>query len=348
MYNGSSDRHREIKTQNLGCHGVNPNMKFAALIFSLAPVAFVTSSQIPAKIVSYFKTSLLCDDFEVIDELVKEYPSLVSVTSFLDACRHKRENVVDVLCNNLKANPACSIGSLFLTLVKEREDPLIYFSLLRIAGHWRNREQDGRFPLITAAEIGGIRLVSDLLHIPWISDCINLQDDEGNTALHYAAKSQTVQLLLDSGSDWTIKNLNQETCLHTTASFMEPYSSYVEKHKSENWPSSLEFMSHYSELKRFFMVLKAFVLRGLDPYDMTEHHVNIFDMVLPEFHAGLIEALEMRVQVDSEIATIEAELELGPNSSFLAWLPSPDLSGLIISYIKDPLEDLIAFNLRSL
>ena len=69
---------------------------------------------------------------------------------------------------------------------------------------------------------------------------------------------------------------------------------------------------------------------------------------LTEFHAELIEALETRMQVDKEIAAIDAELELGPNSSFLAWLPSPDLSGLLISYIQHPLEDLIAFNLRPL
>lgn len=150
---------------------------------------------------SNFKTALLVDDFEAINELVKEYPALISVTSFLEACRHKRENVVDILCNNLTTNPASSIGSLFLILGKQREDPLIYSTLLRIAGQWRNREQDGRFPLITAAEMGGIWLVSDLLQISWILECINLQDDEGNTALHYSAKSQTVKLLLDSGSD---------------------------------------------------------------------------------------------------------------------------------------------------
>jgi hypothetical protein len=59
---------------------------------------------------------------------------------------------------------------------------------------------------------------------------INMQDGQGNTALHHACRRRNrplVQFLFNQNADWTIENNDYRTPLYETGSFYEDMREYI-------------------------------------------------------------------------------------------------------------------------
>lgn len=119
----------------------------------------------------------------------------------------------------VKLNSLVCDGDTLLSFAIKKRFPLIVSILLEKGAHpdliSSTEDFPGQTPLMLAAHIGDIRIINSLLDA---RASINLQDRQGDTALHKAIKNAydgAVRVLVAAGADLQLKNERQETPLDT-------------------------------------------------------------------------------------------------------------------------------------
>lgn len=113
------------------------------------------------------------------------------------------------------------LGKTLLHIAAELEIPEIVDKLIELGLNPCAETPKGQNPLHIAAEKGNIKVMKSF--IKFFKDNklgLNITDNEGNTALHYAAKAgkhESASLLIEEGADYGICNIKHMIPLHIAA-----------------------------------------------------------------------------------------------------------------------------------
>ncbi|PAA75698.1 hypothetical protein BOX15_Mlig025935g2 [Macrostomum lignano] len=142
------------------------------------------------------------------------------------ACRRNHEEVVQILLGH-KANPQLKEldGTSVLHLPSRRNNLQLCQILTNDTALISCRDKHGVTPLMVAASESGEELLSHFVSVCKLSDknivqMLNIKDAEGNSAMHYAARSDKpsmIQGLKNCGADINIRNLENSTPLHAAS-----------------------------------------------------------------------------------------------------------------------------------
>ncbi|KYO29127.1 ankyrin repeat domain-containing protein 55 [Alligator mississippiensis] len=162
-------------------------------------------------------------DINTLTAVIREDPSILECcdsegcTPLMHAISGRQVDTVKLLLKmgaNINTQDACGRTSLSLATYLGWLECCI--SLLRNGAKQNIPDKNGRLPLHAATADLDVRLLTVLLQQSNLSE-INHQDNEGMTALHWAAfhnRPQHVQILLQKGADLTLVDKDFKTALH--------------------------------------------------------------------------------------------------------------------------------------
>ncbi|XP_019387633.1 PREDICTED: ankyrin repeat domain-containing protein 55 [Crocodylus porosus] len=162
-------------------------------------------------------------DINTLTAVIREDPSILECcdsegcTPLMHAISGRQVDTVKLLLKmgaNINTQDACGRTSLSLATYLGWLECCV--SLLRNGAKQNIPDKNGRLPLHAATADLDVRLLTVLLQQSNLSE-INHQDNEGMTALHWAAfhnRPQHVQILLQKGADLTLVDKDFKTALH--------------------------------------------------------------------------------------------------------------------------------------
>ncbi|CAM5144875.1 unnamed protein product [Natator depressus] len=162
-------------------------------------------------------------DVNTLTAVILEDPSILECcdsegcTPLMHAVSGRQVDTVKLLLKmgaNINTQDACGRTSLSLATYLGWLEGCV--SLLRNGAKQNIPDKNGRLPLHAATAEPDVRLLAVLLQQSHLSD-INHRDNEGMTALHWAAfhnQPQHVQTLLQKGADPTLVDKDFKTALH--------------------------------------------------------------------------------------------------------------------------------------